>query len=694
MIQKPLNKALTTHLPASIATGLAQTSIPAFTLSVERQIIWANAAFLDLIQCPDTASIPETLQLPENQQGMLDHALTALFKDASGNAQALPNINLITCTNEHLDVEINLSRMQTEEGLTGILGLIVDNEPLRRKELELRKLFNAVENSGSAVLITDQDGAIEYVNRRFTDITGYRLHEVVGMQPSFLKSGNTGSETYKRLWETVRNQQKWRGTLQNRTKSGDLYWCLQSISPILDESGNLTNIVSVSDDVTTMKQHHQQMEKLAYFDPLTELGNRRCFRERLAELIQSHNSNLNALLLLDLDHFKKINDSMGHEAGDTLLQVIANRLRFCVNQPHSVFRLGGDEFTVILRNLEQRSEIERYAKDIIELLSQPVNIGSHQIQVTVSIGVTLPGADADDTSNLIRNADLAMYHAKNTGRNNYCFFDSQMNAQAQRALMLEHDLHYALERDELYLVYQPQIDLETEQPTGMEALLRWRHPTEGEISPVEFIPMAEETGLIISIGRWIIYQSAAACRRLQIQTGNADFRVAVNVSVRQFEDQSLIDTVSHALKMTGLDASTFELEITERLMMQDINHSISMLDNLRHLGISIAVDDFGTGYSSLSYLKKMPLDVLKIDRSFVKDIPGDSDDLTITSTIILLARQLGLRVMAEGVETQQQRDVLLSSGCGNGQGFLYSRPVELSTLIDAYGQQTVEKAAE
>jgi diguanylate cyclase (GGDEF)-like protein/PAS domain S-box-containing protein len=667
--------------------ALATSPVAACLLDAQGHCIEANPAFLTLIPGFDECGPRDSL-LHSEQAAQLLGSLKALTAGTL-SCQTLQHYRI-----QHdgcaWELQLHLSAVPTAGGADGgrVLALVQDDSGQRQRDLELKQLTNAVENSGSAVVITDADGSIQYVNTRFTDITGYSLNEVIGRQPSFLKSGNTPREVYDELWSTIRRHQKWRGTLHNRRKDGSYYWSLQSISPILDENGTLTNIVSVSDDITQIKEHQQQMERLAFFDPLTDLGNRRHFRNQLEELLRARSDHISALLLLDLDHFKKINDTMGHEAGDTLLRTVANRLRFCINAPHSVYRLGGDEFTVLLTDLNSIDRIRDYADDIIELLAQPLDIGTHQMQVTVSIGITLIGIDAMDVSSLLRNADLAMYRAKHVGRNTYQFYSPEMNAEARRALTLEHDLRQALDRRELQLVYQPQIDLHSGQMVGMEALLRWHHPIEGAISPVEFIPMAEETGLIIPIGRWVLAQACRDAQRVRAAL-NRPLRVAVNLSARQFDDLGLEQMVRTCLADTGLPAEALELEITEGLMMENFETSMTVLSQLKRAGVTLAIDDFGTGYSSLSYLKKMPVHVLKIDRSFVQDIPDDRDDLAITSTIILMARQLGLQVLAEGIETEEQRQFLLASGCRVGQGFLFDRPLPLPELLERYGPAPV-----
>ncbi|WP_432696986.1 putative bifunctional diguanylate cyclase/phosphodiesterase [Marinobacterium sp. YM272] len=664
--------------------SLQSSPLGACILDVHGRCQGSNPALTSLISL--SPSLPQTHDffLHSASANQLLSQLNVLF---SGTQASFSLNQYRLYGDESLDLQLHASAIHNQQGeVCAALVLVQDDRIHRKRELELKQFSNAVENSGSAVVITDARGHIEYINPRFSDITGYDLYEVIGRKPSFLKSGNTPDEVYANLWGTVLSHRKWRGTLHNRRKDGLLYWSFQSISPIVDEDGKLTNIVSVSDDITQLKEHQQQMERLAFFDPLTDLGNRRHFRDQLEELIGSPGDKLNALLLLDLDHFKKINDTMGHEAGDTLLRTVANRLRFCINTPHTVFRLGGDEFAVLLRNLSSLDVIRRYCDDIIELLAQPLDIRMHQVRVTVSVGITLVGIDAMDVSGLLRNGDLAMYRAKHVGRNTYQFYTAEMNAAAHRAMTLEHDLRRALDRNELELVYQPQIDLQSGEMIGMEALMRWYHPTEGAISPAEFIPMAEETGLIIQMGRWALWQACRdGCRvRHQLQR---DIHIAVNISARQFDDQGLASCIESVLADTGLPPHALELEITEGLMMEDYRHSLTLLQKLRGLGISLAIDDFGTGYSSLSYLKKMPVQVLKIDRSFVQGLPEDRDDLAITSTIILMARQLGLQVLAEGIESEEQRQYLVASGCRMGQGFLFDRPQPVQAVIERYSHE-------
>lgn len=667
MATLPCNSALVSRLLPALDHSPAGICL----LDLNGRCHYSNRALRRLLHQPD-GELPQDLFMQAPLGALLKKHLAELAK---GELHAFSLSQFRGRHQQHaFSLQLNASVLHDEEGLPGgCLILATDEQQYHQRELELRQLSSAVENSGSAVVITDISGRIEYVNSRFCDITGYTLQEVIGQTPSLLRSGETDPATYRDLWRTIQSNRKWRGTLRNRRKDGSLYWSLQSIAPISNEKGCITHLVSVGDDITQLKEYQSQLEQLAYFDPLTELGNRRAFRQHLDTLLEKPSDQYRALLLLDLDHFKKVNDTMGHEAGDQMLKTVANRLRFCIPEQDRVFRLGGDEFSILMEELDSLDTLRERVSEMIALLSQPMEVGTHELQTSASVGITLIGIDACDNSGLLRNADLAMYRAKRAGRNTYAFFNHSMNTEARRTLTLEHDLRHALEQGELHLHYQPQVDLSSGQIIGMEALLRWQHPIDGNIPPDEFIPIAEETGMILPIGRWILEQAcqtAANMRRLYTRP----FRMAVNLSARQFEDPDLILQIEQTLADTGLPGNYLELEITESLLVNNFSHINDILRQLRRRGITIAVDDFGTGYSSLNYLKKLEVNQLKIDRSFVQDIPGDRDDVAITSTIILMARQLGLQVIAEGIETEQQKQFLLQQGCRTGQGFYFSRP--------------------
>jgi len=653
-------------------------------LDQDGQILKVNAAFSSMLECHSEQLLSRTIfEFSDPQErSLIQQRIRELF----GHQKNGYELQRTFISQNHQAIRTQLSATSirdAQHNTVAILMVVIDISASLQREHELKILSSAVENSGSAVCITDARGRIEYVNPRFCDMTGYSIDEVLGQTPRILKSDRTSQNTYQELWSTVLNHQKWRGSLYNRRKNGSHYWALQSISPVHDEQGNLVNIVSVSEDISQLKEHEQQMEKLAFFDPLTNLGNRRNFRQQLERVLDTPSEGYNALLLLDLDHFKQINDTLGHEAGDVLLKTIANRLRFCLPDSNAVFRLGGDEFTVIIEGVSAPAMLHRHASELISLLSQPLQLGPHEMLVTVSIGITLIGLDANDVSGLLRNADLAMYQAKRKGRNTYKFFAPEMNLEAKKALTMDHDLRQALENNGFELHYQPQICLRTGRLITIEALLRWPHPIQGSISPVEFIPKAEETGLIVPIGAWVLREACRSVAHLH-KNGLEGLRVAVNISARQFEDSSLLSTIEQALLASGLPAHCLELEITEGVLMSNPDHCVEILRRIKRLGVSLSLDDFGTGYSSLAYLKKMPVDLLKIDRSFVQDLPADSDDIAITSTIIAMASQLGLEVVAEGIETRAQLEFLTQQGCEYGQGYLLSQPMPLEALQDTY----------
>lgn len=552
----------------------------------------------------------------------------------------------------------------------------IEHEELRIKgEENLRKLSRAVEQSANAVLITDRDGIIEYVNPWFTKITGYSAEEIVGKTPSILKSRETHPETHRRLWDTLLSGKEWHGELHNTKKNGELYWCLESISPLKNEAGEVTHFVAITEDISIHKQTEQTIRHLAYHDALTGLPNRRLFRDRLNQAVAAgqRNKNAFALLLLDLDHFKTVNDTLGHDAGDELLTIVGERLNGSVRQGDTLARMGGDEFALLAIDITHPEHAAHLAEKLLEILRMPIFVHGRELFVSSSIGITLYPDDAEDVDALIKNADIALYRAKDIGRDNLQFFTQDMNAAILHRLNMESNMRCAIERAEFILHYQPQVDLLSGQIHCVEALIRWRHPELGMVSPAEFIPLAEETGMIVAIGDWVLRTACAQARAWEL--AGMPMRIAVNLSARQFRQGDLANQIENILRETDLDPRFLEVEMTEGILMEDTEQTSATLDTLHRMGLQVSIDDFGTGYSSLSYLKRLPIDILKIDQSFVRDIHIDPDDRTIVTAIIALAHSLHLKVVAEGVETVEQLDFLRGQSCDTMQGYLFSKPV-------------------
>ncbi|GAB3538318.1 hypothetical protein GCM10027343_03740 [Noviherbaspirillum agri] len=552
---------------------------------------------------------------------------------------------------------------------------IAREQARKHTESQLRKLSRAVEQSANSVLITDRDGRIEYVNPWFTKITGYTSEEALGKTPRILKSGNTAPETYRDMWSTLLSGKEWSGELHNRKKTGENYWCQKVISPLKDEAGNITHFVSVAEDITERKQAEQTILHLAFHDPLTDLPNRRLFNDRLhqAAAMRHRRDNSFALILLDLDRFKTVNDTLGHDIGEALLKAVATRLQSCTREGDTLARIGGDEFAMIALDIAQPEDLARMAEKLIGILKEPFLLYGHEIYITASMGLTLYPDDAADAEALIKNADIALYRAKDLGRDNFQFFTRDMNAAMLYRLRLDTAMRWAIERGEFSLVYQPQVNVASGRICGTEALIRWRHPELGIVSPAQFIPLAEETGMIVQIGEWIL---RTACRQAKAwEEAGTPMRVAVNLSARQFHHGDLDITITEIMKEVGLAPELLEVEITEGILMEDTSHTAATLEKLHAMGVQVSIDDFGTGYSSLSYLKRLPIQVLKIDQSFVRDIHTDADDRAIVTAVIALAHSLKLKVVAEGVETREQLAFLREHRCDIMQGYLFSRPV-------------------
>ena len=549
---------------------------------------------------------------------------------------------------------------------------------------QIRKLSLAVDQSLESVIVTDLEGRIEYVNEGFVQSTGYNREEVIGKNPRILQSGKTPQETYQSLWTALREGKSWKGELINRRKDGSEYTEQASISPIRDDAGNITHYLASKEDVTEKRAAEVRTHHLAFYDQLTDLPNRLLLLDRLRlSLKTSHRSKqYGAILFIDLDNFKMLNDTLGHDAGDELLKEVATRLLFCVRENDTVSRFGGDEFVMMLEGLstdtlEAAAITETIAKKVIEVFDGEFTIGSNIIRSSPSIGITLfSGHHGDNIEEVLKQSDLAMYAAKTAGRNAYRFFDQTMQSSVNARAVIEKDLRAALDQSRFCLHYQPQLNKEG-HIIGAEALVRMNHSERGLIAPGEFIQVAEQTGLIVPLGEWILQ---AACEQLVMWENDPDLvglALSVNVSAGQFRDPNFVGKVLDTLERTGANPQLLKLEPTESLSFEDVNETIHKMTLLRTKGVHFALDDFGTGYSSLSYLKKLPLDQLKIDQSFVRDLPQDPHACSIVRAIITLAKSLELGIIAEGVETKEQREFLLKNGCEFFQGYLFSRPIPL-----------------
>ena len=546
---------------------------------------------------------------------------------------------------------------------------------------QLRLQGTAMASVANAVFITDSDGNIDWVNEAFTKLSGYTLAEVCGKTPQVFKSGKHETDYYQNIWQEIVAGNVWRGEVINRHKDGRLYTVNQTITPLLDTQGKVSHFVAIHEDITAQKEAEARIRHMAHFDALTNLPNRTLFIDRLQqELVRAYRTKrLVSVLFLDLDRFKIINDTMGHAFGDTLLKALAERLKTCIRESDTVSRRGGDEFTFIIPDLFDPQDVAPLAQKIIEAVSPPFQIENHEINVTCSIGIAVYPLDTNNAEDLIKKADIAMYHAKEQGRNNFKFYREEINANSMERMKLGNSLQRALNNGELLLYYQPQIDLHTGKIIGMEALARWQHPDLGMISPSKFIPIAEEFGLISVIGEWVLMTACAQTRRWQ-NAGFSSLRVTVNLSARQFEQKDFCKTVFTALEKTRLDPHYLELEITEGNILQNIEEVIAVLEELKSLGIGLSIDDFGTKYSSLSYLRRIPFNTLKIDRSFLENITTNPDDAAIISAIITIAERLKINVVAEGVENNDQVNLLHELRCDKIQGYVHSPPLSVNDM--------------
>lgn len=570
-----------------------------------------------------------------------------------------------------------------------IVGRVYSFRDVTQKRIdqdELRIRERAIEASTHGIVIIDiskNQNKIIYVNKAFERTTGYMEHQVLGKNLSILQGRNADGVHSKRIDLAIRELREETVEMERVKANGEIFWCELSVAPVKDAFGHVKHYICILNDVTQRRDMENQLVLQATYDSLTQLPNRVLLIDRVEQAIlqAKKKKSILAFLFLDLDRFKMTNDTLGHSIGDKLLQSIANRLLIATDDFHTVARLGGDEFVILIPDLKSMDDAEKKAQELLQLIEKPIQIDQHCLKITGSLGISFYPRDGSDYESLMKHADLSMYHAKDDGRNMYRVYEPEMNKRVLNHMQLDSALREALGSKEFFLVYQPLIDLQHQHVVGYEALLRWNSRTLGLVSPVDFVPVAEENGLILELGEWALREACLQIKRWQKQ-GLNNVTVAVNLSGRQFRQSSLPELVASVLKSTGLAAKYLELELTESLLIENVERSIDTMYALKDMGIKLVIDDFGTGYSSLSYLKQFPVDKLKIDRSFINDMASSKNDAAIAKAIIALGHSLNIQVLAEGVENAFQRDVLIEYGCDFAQGYYFKEPCEPDAVFD------------
>jgi diguanylate cyclase (GGDEF)-like protein/PAS domain S-box-containing protein len=655
---------------------LKHAPVGIFHYDTDFVITYCNARFADILRSSVDLLVGLDMKSLRDQS-----VLPALSNAMEGKIGFYEGRYLATLRDADTWIEMTCAPSRDGTGkIVGGVAIIQDISERKQADDELRVAAAAFE-AQEGILITDARGVILRVNKAFNDITGYSADEAIGRNPRMLNSGKYDAGFYSALWEQIHNTGKWEGEILNRRKNGEIYLELLSITGVKDKTGTLTNYVATFTDITESSKAAEEIKNMAFHDPLTGLPNRRLLMDRLHQAFasSSRNQREGALLFIDLDNFKTINDTLGHNMGDLLLQQAALRLTACVRDGDTVARLGGDEFVVMLENLSEQpieaaTQTQAVCEKILAALSQPYRLAQHECHSTSSIGATLFSNHGESGEELLKRADIAMYQAKKAGRNMLIFFDPKMQEFINARAVLEGELRKALENRQFHLHYQIQVD-SSHRPLGAEALIRWLHPEHGLVSPAQFIPLAEETGLILPVGIWVL---ETACIQLKAWEKNAltrDLVLSINVSSKQFRQADFVEQVQSLVQRHAINPRLLKLELTESMLLDNIEDTIATMNALREIDVRFSLDDFGTGYSSLQYLKRLPLDQLKIDQSFIRDIATDSSDTAIVLTIVAMAHSLNMDVIAEGVETEEQRQMLIDMGCANFQGYLFSKPV-------------------
>jgi diguanylate cyclase (GGDEF)-like protein/PAS domain S-box-containing protein len=573
----------------------------------------------------------------------------------------------------------------------GAIWVHADVTGRRLAEEKLRLSATVLEHIADGVAVVAVDGTIVAINPAFTQITGYTEFEASGQHITLTRSTRQDEGFYRAMWRDIDDHGFWRGEIWNTRKNGEDYLEWLTVSAVRDDLGRVTHYVGVFSDITKVKESQEKLDHLAHHDPLTALPNRLLFQDRLQHALARavREGEQLAVMFIDLDRFKNVNDTLGHHVGDELLKQVALALSARLRVGDTLARLGGDEFIVLLENVDGAHGAGQVADKLMSMFEQPFLVSGYELFVTGSVGISLFPHDGADLNMLVRNADVAMYQAKALGRNGYQFYAPSMSGDGVDRLRLETLLRRAIEKNEIYLAYQPQVEIDSGRLIGVEALVRWHNPELGELAPACFIPLAEDTGFINQLGKWVLVEACRQMVRWQ-QQGLQVPKIAVNLSVRQFERGGIAGMVAGVLRETGLEPGRLQLEVTESVIMHS-GDALVFINDLHAIGVGLAIDDFGTGYSSLAYLKRLPVQTLKIDRSFIKDISTDANDEAIAIAIIQLGKSLNLSVIAEGVESEEQAAFLLRHGCNRAQGYLYSRPVTPDEVLQQWGRKNNER---
>lgn len=668
--------------------ALSATSQGVIITAADGRITYANQAASYL------SGLPQHYLLGVNLAELYGDKIGAfIHEDARSRSKTLQHeISRETSDGTMIWLDLSVNLVKDEHG-TFSQYVCVLHEITGKKlaEQELKIAAMAFETQ-EGIMITDTANIIVRVNRAFTAITGYEAEEAIGQPVSLLRSGRHDQVFYQEMWQSIAEHRYWSGELWNRRKNGEVYPERLVISAVLSDDGSICNYVGSFTDITEYKISEEKIHQLAFFDPLTDLPNRRLLIDRLGRALAStiRHKRHGAILMIDLDNFKTLNDTRGHNVGDQLLIETGHRIKACIRAEDTVSRTGGDEFVVVLEELHQDSglaaaQAESAAEKIRQVLNQPIVLDNIDYESSGSIGITLFSEEPTGIDELLKRADMAMYQAKALGRNSLRFFDPSMQAALETRTALETDLRHAIVAGEFVLHYQLQVSA-LGDPIGAEVLLRWNHPVKGLVSPLDFIPLAEETGLILPIGLWVLETACVQIKKWEKIADKAGLQLAVNVSAKQFRQPSFVEDIKNILRRTGANPVLLKLELTESVVLDEVDTVIQKMHALKEIGVCFSLDDFGTGYSSLSYLQRLPLNQLKIDRSFVHNLPQDKNNATIVRTIINLGESLGLNVIAEGVETPEQRDFLLRSGCQAYQGYFFCKPISIAAfeeLLDA-----------